>query len=74
MREVTVYDSDGICKMVQRGIIKRQIAPTLMNHQSSRSHTVFTISVNTSETTISGEEIKRPKIIIAHMCAFYCRI
>lgn len=57
IREVPVYDSEDICKMVQRGIVKRQIAPTLMNHQSSRSHTVFTISVNISETTTSGKQL-----------------
>ncbi|CAH1184025.1 unnamed protein product [Phaedon cochleariae] len=57
LKEVSVHDSEGILKLLQRGIVKRQIAPTLMNHQSSRSHTVFTISVNTRESTASGDDI-----------------
>ncbi|KAG5898201.1 hypothetical protein JTB14_005581 [Gonioctena quinquepunctata] len=57
LTEVSVRDSEGICKLLQRGIVKRQIAPTLMNHQSSRSHTVFTISINTRESTPTGDDI-----------------
>ncbi|XP_056631662.1 kinesin-like protein KIF11-A isoform X1 [Diorhabda sublineata] len=57
LTEISVHSGEGICKLLQRGIMKRQIAPTLMNHQSSRSHTVFSIVVNTRETTISGDDI-----------------
>nr|XP_023021818.1 kinesin-like protein KIF11-B [Leptinotarsa decemlineata] len=57
LTEVSAHDSEGICKLLQRGIVKRQIAPTLMNHQSSRSHTVFTISINTRESTPTGDDI-----------------
>ncbi|XP_072376972.1 kinesin-like protein KIF11 [Diabrotica undecimpunctata] len=57
LTEISVHNGEGICKYLQRGIVKRQIAPTLMNHQSSRSHTVFTISINTRETTICGDDI-----------------
>uniref|UniRef100_A0A6P7FK00 Kinesin-like protein n=1 Tax=Diabrotica virgifera virgifera TaxID=50390 RepID=A0A6P7FK00_DIAVI len=57
MTEISVRNGEDICKYLQRGIVKRQIAPTLMNHQSSRSHTVFTISINTRETTVCGDDI-----------------
>lgn len=57
LTEISVHSGEGICKLLQRGIMKRQIAPTLMNHQSSRSHTVFSIVVNTRETTASGVDI-----------------
>lgn len=57
LTEVNVNDNEEICKQLQKGNIKRQTAPTLMNHQSSRSHTVFTITVFTKESTVSNEEI-----------------
>ncbi|XP_018564968.1 kinesin-like protein Klp61F [Anoplophora glabripennis] len=57
LTEVNISDSEGICKQLLKGNIKRQTAPTLMNHQSSRSHTVFTITVFTKESTSSNEEI-----------------
>ncbi|CAH1104663.1 unnamed protein product [Psylliodes chrysocephalus] len=57
VNEISTHDGEGICKLFQRGIVKRQIAPTLMNHQSSRSHTVFTITVVTRESTPSGDDI-----------------
>ncbi|KAJ8984488.1 hypothetical protein NQ317_006148 [Molorchus minor] len=57
LTEVSVHDSQGLCRQLQKGTLRRQTAPTLMNHQSSRSHTVFTITVHTRESTISGEDI-----------------
>ncbi|CAG9854948.1 unnamed protein product [Phyllotreta striolata] len=57
LKEFTVDSGEEACKLLQKGILKRQMAPTLMNHQSSRSHTVFTITVNTQESTDSGDDI-----------------
>ena len=47
--------SAGI-KLLQQGSYKRQVAATKCNDLSSRSHTVFTISVCTKRSTESGEE------------------
>ncbi|XP_050511959.1 kinesin-like protein KLP2 [Diabrotica virgifera virgifera] len=57
LTEISVRNGEDICKYLKRGIVKRQIASTLMNHQSSRSHTVFTISINTRESTVCGDDI-----------------
>lgn len=43
-------------KLLQQGSHKRQVAATKCNDLSSRSHTVFTISVTTKRVTDSGEE------------------
>ena len=47
--------SAGI-KLLQQGSYKRQVAATKCNDLSSRSHTVFTISVCTKRATESGED------------------
>lgn len=57
LTEINVDNREDICIQLQKGNIKRQTAPTLMNHQSSRSHTVFTITIFTKESTASNEEI-----------------
>nr|CAI5842974.1 unnamed protein product [Callosobruchus analis] len=57
LTEITCFNSADVCKELQRGILKRQVAPTLMNHQSSRSHTVFTIYLTSTESNIAGEDI-----------------
>nr|CAI5852497.1 unnamed protein product [Callosobruchus analis] len=57
LNEITCYNSADVCKELQRGILKRQVAPTLMNHQSSRSHTVFTIYLTSTESNVAGEDI-----------------
>jgi kinesin family protein 11 len=43
-------------KILQKGAEKRQKASTLMNSQSSRSHSIFTVTVFIKEKSIEGEE------------------
>ncbi|XP_050315981.1 kinesin-like protein Klp61F [Anthonomus grandis grandis] len=57
LNEITVFSSNDIFALLQQGTHKRQTAATLMNNCSSRSHTVFTITVHTREIDISGEEV-----------------
>ncbi|KAL1910835.1 Kinesin-related motor protein [Sporothrix stenoceras] len=47
--------ADGI-KRLQEGSVRRQVAATKCNDLSSRSHTVFTITVQTKHITESGED------------------
>lgn len=47
--------SAGI-KLLQQGSFKRQVAATKCNDLSSRSHTIFTLTVYTKRTTDKGEE------------------
>lgn len=57
LQEVTVMNSMEIIQLLKRGCERRQVASTLMNKHSSRSHTVFTISVSTMETISHAENI-----------------
>jgi len=42
---------------LQQGSDKRRTAATLMNKQSSRSHSVFSVTVHQKEHSVSGEEL-----------------
>ena len=56
LEEVVVKNKSEVYKLLQRGSNRRQQAATLMNSQSSRSHSVFTITVYISEKSIEGEK------------------
>ncbi|ORX77302.1 kinesin-domain-containing protein, partial [Basidiobolus meristosporus CBS 931.73] len=47
---------DGI-KLLQRGSLKRKMAATKCNDKSSRSHSVFSLTVHIKESTPTGEEL-----------------
>jgi kinesin family protein 11 len=47
--------ADGL-RWLQEGSVKRQVAATKCNDLSSRSHTVFTITVYTKQKTENGED------------------
>lgn len=53
----TVCNKNEVYNILQKGHDKRRTASTLLNSQSSRSHTVFIIMVHTCETTCDGEEL-----------------
>ncbi|XP_046423886.1 kinesin-like protein Klp61F [Neodiprion fabricii] len=57
LEEVTVYNKCEVYKILEKGSEKRQKAATLMNAQSSRSHTVFSITIHIKENTVDGEEL-----------------
>ncbi|KAL3469362.1 P-loop containing nucleoside triphosphate hydrolase protein [Aspergillus californicus] len=60
MEETFIDSASAGIKLLQDGSHKRQVAATKCNDLSSRSHTVFTITVNTKRTTESGEEYMCP--------------
>lgn len=47
----------GVDQVLERGSAKRKKAETLLNKQSSRSHSIFTITVHIKETTSEGEDV-----------------
>lgn len=55
--EVTVRNKNEVYALLDKGMCKRQTAATLMNANSSRSHTVFIITVHTREVSAEGEEM-----------------
>ncbi|XP_063982789.1 kinesin-like protein Klp61F [Diachasmimorpha longicaudata] len=57
LEEVTVHNKNEVYKILEKGSEKRQTAATLMNAHSSRSHTVFSITVHIKENTVEGEEL-----------------
>ncbi|KAL2835408.1 P-loop containing nucleoside triphosphate hydrolase protein [Aspergillus pseudoustus] len=60
MEETYIDSASSGIKLLQQGSHKRQVAATKCNDLSSRSHTVFTITVNIKRTTESGEEYVCP--------------
>ncbi|KAL4882408.1 P-loop containing nucleoside triphosphate hydrolase protein [Aspergillus karnatakaensis] len=60
MEETFIDSASTGIKLLQQGSHKRQVAATKCNDLSSRSHTVFTITVNIKRTTESGEEYVCP--------------
>ncbi|XP_018334542.1 kinesin-like protein Klp61F [Agrilus planipennis] len=62
IEEVTVCNKNEVYKILEKGQEKRRTAATLMNAQSSRSHTVFCITVYARETTLEEEVVKMGKL------------
>ncbi|CAI7578340.1 unnamed protein product [Penicillium discolor] len=56
MEETYIDSASSGIRLLQTGSHKRQVAATKCNDLSSRSHTVFTITVLTKRTTDSGED------------------
>ncbi len=50
---------EHILEILQRGFKQRQSATTLMNKNSSRSHSIFTMKIMIKEFDIDGEEVVR---------------
>ncbi|XP_072752468.1 kinesin-like protein Klp61F isoform X2 [Anoplolepis gracilipes] len=57
LEEVIVHNKNEVYKILEKGSEKRQTAATLMNAHSSRSHTVFSITIHIKENNIEGEEL-----------------
>lgn len=57
LEEIPVHSKDDVYKLLEKGKERRKTATTLMNAQSSRSHTVFSILVHIKENGIDGEEM-----------------
>ncbi|KAG0152923.1 hypothetical protein PDIDSM_1882 [Penicillium digitatum] len=56
MEETYIDSASTGIRLLQTGSHKRQVAATKCNDLSSRSHTIFTITVLTKRTTESGED------------------
>lgn len=57
LEEIPVRCKNDVYKLLAKGQERRKTAATLMNAQSSRSHTIFTILVHIKETNPDGEEM-----------------
>ncbi|KZS20307.1 Kinesin-like protein [Daphnia magna] len=59
MEEVTVHNKNEVYSILAKGSLKRKIAATLMNAHSSRSHSIFSITVHIKENADDGEELMK---------------
>ena len=61
LAQVAVTKKDEIFEILQKGSAKRQKAATKLNSCSSRSHTIFTVTIRSKDpdALLSGEEIYR---------------
>uniref|UniRef100_A0A8C8APB8 Kinesin-like protein n=1 Tax=Otus sunia TaxID=257818 RepID=A0A8C8APB8_9STRI len=57
LEEITVHNKNEVYQILERGAAKRTTAATYMNAYSSRSHSVFSITIHMKETTVDGEEL-----------------
>ncbi|OMO67605.1 hypothetical protein CCACVL1_20424 [Corchorus capsularis] len=57
LEEEIVTTANEIYKILERGSAKRRTAETLLNKQSSRSHSIFSITIHIKECTPEGEEM-----------------
>ena len=57
LEEVQVNDKREVLSILERGSIKRQTAETKMNATSSRSHTVFAVTVFINQQSLEGEDM-----------------
>lgn len=55
LEEVLVKSKSEVYKILQRGAERRQKAETLMNANSSRSHSIFTITLLIKEKSMDGK-------------------
>lgn len=57
LEEEIVANASEIFTLLERGSAKRRTAETLLNKQSSRSHSLFSITIHIKEATPEGEEL-----------------
>ncbi|KAF9675300.1 hypothetical protein SADUNF_Sadunf09G0017700 [Salix dunnii] len=57
LEEEIVCTANEIYKILDKGSAKRRTAETLLNKQSSRSHSIFSITIHIKESTPEGEEM-----------------
>ena len=56
LEELQVHDKQEVYRILERGSEKRRTAETKMNASSSRSHTVFTVTVFINQQSIDGDD------------------
>ncbi|TFY82626.1 hypothetical protein EWM64_g1392 [Hericium alpestre] len=59
LEEMPVKDAQDALALLVKGSHRRQIAATKFNDHSSRSHSVFSITVHTKETSNMGDDLLR---------------
>lgn len=68
LSEHIVRSPPEVYKLLQKGAVNRTTAATKLNHESSRSHAVFTIIVEHSELNIASEECGSGGVRSGELC------
>ena len=61
-----MHTKSQVYNILEKGSEKRKTAETMMNAHSSRSHTVFTVTVHIKEATLE-EEVGKVVVLTASM-------
>ncbi|KAK1426096.1 hypothetical protein QVD17_14764 [Tagetes erecta] len=59
LEEELVSSADEIYQILEKGSVRKHTAETLINTQSNRSHSLFTITIQIKESTSDGIEITK---------------
>src|SRR5690242_16328758 len=59
LEEMMVTSADQVFKLLRTATSNRKTAETLMNKTSSRSHSIFNLTVHTKEFNTDGEDVVR---------------
>ncbi|KAG8889539.1 kinesin motor protein cin8, partial [Tulasnella sp. 403] len=59
LEEVSCKDANHAIAILRKGSLRRQIAATKFNDHSSRSHSIFMVTVHTKETNSKGDDTLR---------------
>ena len=59
LQEIRVKSPEDIFKILKHASQKRHVAETNSNYRSSRSHCIFTITINMKEAADNGEDLMR---------------
>lgn len=65
--EVNVTNASAVLELMRRALKRRTTAETLLNKSSSRSHCIFTLTVNIREMDADGEE----QIRVGRLCVSF---
>jgi kinesin family protein 11 len=57
LEEALVASADEISDVLEKSSARRHVNATHLNHSSSRSHCIFTITIHMKETTPAGEDM-----------------
>uniref|UniRef100_A0A9I9CG39 Kinesin-like protein n=1 Tax=Cucumis melo TaxID=3656 RepID=A0A9I9CG39_CUCME len=57
LEEEAVYSLSEIYTLLERGSARRRTADTLLNKRSSRSHSIFSITLHIKESSVGDEEL-----------------
>ena len=57
LEELAVNNKNEVYSILERGAARRKTAATLLNASSSRSHSVFSVTVHMKESSMDGEDM-----------------